>query len=125
VKSRLRILGAVLALYTLLASVLGRPDIICVESSGRVSYGCNDLVPDELAARLGVSPSAGLSSQDCGFCHDFVVGQATTHSIHALAAPIRAIDYHLLALVRHNSIASDLLLAVSIIDSSGNPPLKC
>jgi hypothetical protein len=125
VKSRIRILGAVLALYTLLPSVLGRPNIICVESSGRVSYGCDDLVPDELAARFGVPASAGLSAQDCGFCHDFVVGQVIAHSIYILAAPIRAIDSHLLALVQHNSITSDLSFPVSIIDSSGNPPLKC
>ena len=124
-KSRIRILGAVLALYALLPSALGSPNIICVESSGRVSNGCNDLIPDELAVRLGVPPAAGLSSQDCGFCHDFVVGQATTHSIHVLAAPIRAMDYHLLALVQHNSIASELSFPVSILDSSGNPPLKC
>lgn len=124
-KSRICIFGAVLALYALLPSVLGRPNIICVESSGRVSYGCDDLIPDELAARLGVPAPAGLSSQDCGFCHDFVVGQATAHSIHVLAAPIRATDYHLLALVQNNSIASDLLFPVSIIDTSGNPPLKC
>jgi hypothetical protein len=125
VKSPIRILGAVLALYTLLPSVLGRPNIICVESSGRISYGCDDLVPDELAARFGVPAPAGLSSQDCGFCHDFVVGQATAHSIHVLAAPIRAIDYNLLALVQHNSIAFVLSFPVPIIDSSGNLPLKC
>jgi len=125
VKSRIRILGAVLALYTLLPSVLGRPNIICVESSGRVSYGCNDLIPDELAARLGGPASAGLSSQDCGFCHDFVVGQATAHSVQVLAAPIRAVVHDLQALAQHNSITSDLSFPVSIIDSSGNPPLKC
>ena len=124
-KSRIRILGALLALYGLLPSVLGRPNIICVESSGRVSYGCDDLVPDELAARFGVPASAGLSAQDCGFCHDFVVGQVIAHSVDILAAPIRAIDNHLLSLVQHNSIASALSFPVSIIDSSGNPPLKC
>jgi hypothetical protein len=125
VKSRLRILGAVLALYTLLPSVLGRPNIICVEVSGRVSYGCDDLMPDELASRLGIPAPGGLSSQDCGFCHDFVVGHATAHSTHVLAAPIRALDYNLLALVQDNFITSDLSFPVSIIDSSGNPPLKC
>lgn len=124
-KISIRILGAVLALCTLLPSALGRPNIICVESSGRVSFGCDDLIPDELAAQFEGPASAGISSQDCGFCHDFVVGQATAHSIDVLAAPIRAINRHLLVLVQFNSITSALSFPVSIIDSSGNLPLKC
>lgn len=124
-KSRTRILVALLALAALVPTAFGRPNIICVETSGRVNYGCKDLIPDELAARLGIPAQFGMSSQDCGFCHDFVVGQATAHSMHVLAPPIRAIDWRLLALVQYNSVTSVLLFPDSIFDSSGNSPLKC
>jgi len=124
VKSYARILAAFLALAALGPSAFGSPNIICIESSGRVSYGCKDLIPDELAARLGIPAQFGMFAQDCGFCHDYVVGQATTNSSDCVAVPTHTPDCHLPALVEDNFITSDLSFPVSIIDSSGNLPLK-
>jgi hypothetical protein len=110
---------------TLLATAFGRANIICVESSGRVSYGCEDVIPDELVVRASAPLQLGISTQECGFCHDYTVGHATTHSIEPFAAPGLAAVFQVLSFAQYNSIAHDLSFSVPIFDSSGNPPLKC
>lgn len=121
-----RILGALLALTTLTSTAFGRANIICVESSGRISFGCDDMVPDEL--RVGSIPlelQLGSSSQDCGFCHDYIVGQTVTQSIHVSALPVPAIR-QLDVLSHPISPVEEESKPVPVLDSSGSiSPLKC
>jgi hypothetical protein len=122
----LRIFAAVLVLTVLVPTTLGRPNIICVEPSGRTSYGCNDLIPDELSARLALPVTLGLSSQDCGFCHDYTIGQALTQSFQTLALPVALIGLHRLVLPQRVSMLQAESFLVAIVDSSGSiSPLKC
>jgi hypothetical protein len=122
----LRILAAVLVLTGFVPTILGRPNLICVESSGRTSYGCNDLVPDELSARLALPVSLGVCSEDCGFCHDYTIGQAVTQSLQTLALPVPLIEMHRLALPRFVAMLQIQSFLVPPVDSSGSiSPLKC
>ena len=122
---RLRILAAVLAL-TGVSTTLGRTNIICVESSGRISYGCNDLVPDEMSVRLAVPVTLGACSQDCGFCHDYTIGQTVTQSFQTLALPVALIGAHRFVLPQSVSMLQTKSSPVALFDSSGSiSPLKC
>jgi hypothetical protein len=126
VKSRFRILAAVLTMMTLVSAAFGHDNVICVESSGRVSYGCEDVVPDEMAASVEVGFQAGLFSEDCGPCHDFTVGQAVPQSSDLSTVPIPVIEsWHVVPSC--SGIAScGLLLPKPPIDTSGSiPPLRC
>lgn len=121
-----RILVAIFVLAGLLPTAFGRPNIVCIEASGRVSFGCKDVIPDEVAIRLAV-PISGFGSQACGFCHDFGIGQATTHAHQDLAPPVGIIRaaYELI-LSRPASMVQHQSFRVPILDSSGsNSPLKC
>ena len=123
-----RILVAVFVLAGLLPTAFGRPNIVCIEASGRVTFGCNDVVPDEVAARLAVPmPIFGFGSQACGFCHDFAIGQAIAHSNQDLAPTVGIIRAaQQVVLLRHASMVQHQSFPVPILDSSGgNSPLKC
>lgn len=121
-----RILVTVLVLGALMPNAFGRPNIICVESSGRVSYGCNDLVPDEVNLQLASPVSFGVGSQDCGFCHDYTIGQAITQSFQTLVLPVALVGVPALVLPRRMPNLQTQSFPVAIVDSSGSiPPLKC
>jgi hypothetical protein len=122
----LRILAAVLVLTALAPAILGRPDLICVEASGKVSYGCNDLVPDDMNVHLALPVTLGSFLQDCGFCHDYVIGQVVTQSFQTLALPVAQVGVHLLVLAKRLSMLQPQSFPVGIADNSGStPPLKC
>ena len=121
-----RILVGVVVLAGLLPTAFGRPNIVCIEASGRVSFGCNDVIPDEVAVRFA-APTFGFGSQACGFCHDFAIGQVVTHSNQDLAPPVGIIRaaYELI-LLRPASMVQHQSFPVPILDSSGgSSPLKC
>lgn len=121
-----RILETVLVLSALMPNAFGRPNIICAESSGRVSYGCNDLVPDEVNLHLASPVSFGVGSQDCGFCHDYTIGQAITQSFHTLVLPVALVGVPAMALRQRVPNLQTQSFPVAIVDSSGSiPPLKC
>ena len=122
-----RIFAAILVLAALVPTVLGgRANVICIESSGRISFGCNDVVPDEIAARFAGPAHLGLSSDDCGFCHDYTVGQAVIQSILDLALPAPVVRLHQQVFAQHSSTLLVESHPVAILDSSGNvAPLKC
>lgn len=123
-----RVLVAILVLAGLLPTAFGRTNIVCLEASGRVSFGCNDIVPDEVAVRLAVRiPILGFGSEACGFCHGFAIGQAVTHSNQDLVHAVGMITapYHL-ALSQPTSMIQHQSFPVPILDSSGSSsPLKC
>ncbi len=120
------ILAAVLALVTLVPTAFGRPNVICVESSGRTSFGCDDVLPDDMVARIAVPPHLNSSLQGCGFCHDFNLGNAVGHSFQDLALPTPVIDSHQVVPSRVVESLQDLLQPVALLDSSGrNSLLKC
>lgn len=121
-----RIFAAILVLTALLPTTFGRVNVICVESSGRISFGCDDIVPDELRVGSGSVPlQLGSSSQDCGFCHDYIVGQAVTQSVHISASPVLVIG-QLDVLSHPISADQEESKPVPILDSSGSiSPLKC
>jgi hypothetical protein len=126
VNSRFRILAAVLTMMTLVPAAFGHDNVICVESSGRVSYGCEDVVPDEMAASVEVGFQAGLFSEDCGPCHDFTVGQAIPQSAELSVVPTPVIESWHVVPIGSCIAPCGLLLPVSAIDSSGSlPPQKC
>lgn len=121
-----RIFAAVLVLTALVQTAFGGPNIICVESSGRVSYGCNDVVPDEVSARLATPVELGLSSQDCGFCHDYAVGQAVTQSFLDVTLLVPLIGQHQGVFSQPVSTLQNESRPVALLDSSGSiSPLKC
>ena len=121
-----RIFAAVLVLTALAQTSFGGPNIICVESSGRVSYGCNDVVPDEASAGLATRVEWGLSSQDCGFCHDYTVGQAVTQSFQDSALPVPVIGQHEMVFSQGVSTLQNESHPIAVLDSSGTiSPLKC
>lgn len=123
-----RILAAILVLAGLLPSAFARASVVCIEASGRVSFGCNDIVPDEVAVRLEASiPILGFGSQACGFCHDFAIGQAVTHSNQDLARPVEMIaPVCPLVLPQSASMVQHQSFPVPVLDSSGSTsPLKC
>ena len=119
------ILAVVLALITL-PTAFGRPDAICVESSGRTSFGCADVLPDDMGARIAVPPHFGHPLQGCGFCHDFNVGNAVSHSFQDLALPNPVIDPHQGVSSTVVDNLQDVLQPVAFLDSSGGISLlKC
>ena len=122
-----RIFAAILVLAALVPTVLGgRANVICIESSGRISFGCNDVVPDEIAARSTRPTHLGLSSDDCGFCHDYTVGQTVIQSILDLTSPVRVVRLHQQVFAQHSSALLVESHSVAILDSSGSiSPLKC
>jgi hypothetical protein len=122
-----RIFAAILVLAALVPTAFGgRANLICIESSGRISFGCNDVVPDEIAAQFTGPTQLGLSSDDCGFCHDYTVGQAVTQSILDLALPAPVVGLHQQGFAQHSSALLIESHTVAILDSSGNvAPLKC
>lgn len=121
-----RIFAAILVLTALVPTAFGRSNIICVESSGRISYGCNDVVPDEMRANPAIPVQFGFSSEDCGFCHDYTVGQTVTQPFEHLLPPFPVTGLHEIALRPSHSSIQDALLPVPVIDSSGRiSPLKC
>ena len=121
-----RILAAVSVLTALMPNAFGRPNLICVESSGRTSYGCNDLVPDEVSARLASPITLGLCSQDCGFCHDYTLGQSVTQCFQTLALPVALTGVPQLVVPLRVSMLQAHSFRVLIVDSSGSIlPLKC
>ena len=121
-----RILVAVLVLAGILPTALGRPSIVCVEATGRVSLGCNDVVPDEIAVRMA-GPIFGFGSQACDFCHDFAIGQAVTHSNQEFVRPVGMTrTAYEQALPNPISVVQHQSFPVPILDSSGSSsPLKC
>jgi hypothetical protein len=125
-RSSCRIVAAVWVLIALAPSAFAQPNVICVESSGRISYSCNDVVPDDVAARFAVPTHLGLSSEDCGFCHDYAVGQAVTQSFQDLVLPVPLIGPHQEAFFQRVSALLNESQAVAFLDSSGIiSPLKC
>ena len=122
-----RIFAAILVLAALVPTALGgRANVICIESSGRISFGCNDVVPDEIAGRFTGPTRLGLSSDDCGFCHDYVVGQAVTQSILDFALSASVVGLHQQVFAQHSSALLIESHPVAVLDSSGNvAPLKC
>ena len=121
-----RILAVVLVLTALMPNAFGRPNLICVESSGRITYACNDLVPDEVNVHLALPVSLGVGLQDCGFCHDYTIGQAVTQSFHTLALPVALVGMYPLVLLRCVPISQTQSSPVAVVDSSGSiSPLKC
>ena len=121
------ILAAVLALITLVPTAFGRPDVLCVESSGRTSFGCADLLPDDMVVpHIANPPHFGLSLQGCGFCHDFNVATAVSHSFQDLALPTPVMD--LLQVVPSRVVDNfrEVRQPVTLLDSSGGRSLlKC
>ena len=122
-----RIFAAVLVVAALVPTAFGsRANVICIESSGRISFGCNDVVPDEIAARFAGPTHLGFSSDDCGFCHDYTVRQAVTQSVLHLALPAPVVGIHQLVFIQRSSALLIESHLVAILDSSGNvAPLKC
>jgi len=124
--SSYRIGAAVLILIALLPTTLSRPNVICVESSGRITYGCNDVVPDEMSVHRAVPVQCGFSSIDCGMCHDYAVGQAVSHSFQDSAPPVPVIGLHPAVPFRLVSTLRKIPQPVAFLDSSGGiSPLKC
>lgn len=125
-RSSRRIVAAVWVLIALAPSAFAQPNVICVESSGQISYGCNDVVPDEVRGNLAVPAQFGFFSEDCGFCHDYTAGQTVTQSLQHLVLPLKVTVVHQIALQHIHSSVKNALLPVPTIDSSGNiSPLKC
>lgn len=125
-RSSRRIVAAVWVLIALAPSAFTQPNVICVESSGRVSYGCNDVVPDEIRVNLAAPVQFGFSLEDCGLCHDYTVGQAVTQSSQQLVLLLPVTTVHQIVLRRCLSPVLSALLPVPAIDSSGGiSPLKC
>lgn len=121
-----RIFAAILVLTALVPTAFGRSNIICIESSGRISYGCNDVVPDEMRANPAIPVPRGFSSEDCGFCHDYTVGQTLTQPFEHLVPPLPVTALHEIVLPQSHSSLRAALLPVPVIDSSGSiSPLKC
>ena len=122
-----RIFAAVLVLAALVPTALGgRANVICIESSGRISFGCNDVLPDEIAARFAGPTHLGLSSEDCGFCHDYTVGQAHIQSLFDSALPVPIVGLHQEVFSQHVSLLLNESQPVAILDSSGTiSPRKC
>ena len=120
-----RIVAAVWVLIALAPTAFTQPNVICVESSGRVSYGCNDVVPDEM--RVSMAPvQFGLSSEDCGFCRDYEVGQTVTQGALHFAPILPVTSAHEIVLRPYYFPVQNELLPVPVIDSSGGiSPLKC
>lgn len=124
-RSSRRIVAAVWVLIALAPSAFTQPNVICVESSGQISYGCNDVVPDETRMNLAVPVQFGFSSEDCGFCHDYTVDQTVTQSLQHLVLPLTVTVVHRIVL-QHTHSVKNALLPVPVIDSSGGiSPLKC
>lgn len=120
------ILAVVLALVTLVPSAFGRLNVICVESSGRTSFGCADVLPDDMVARVAVPSQFGLPLQGCGFCHDFNLGNAVSHSFQDLGLPIPSINPHQGVPSRVVGHLRVVLQPVAFLDSSGRVSLlKC
>ena len=120
------ILAAVLALITLVPTAFGRLNVICVESSGRTSFGCDDVLPDDMLARIAVPPHLNSSLQGCGFCHDFNVSNAVSHSFQDLALPTPVIDPHQVVASRVSENLQGVLHPVALLDTSGGLSLlKC
>lgn len=122
-----RIFAALLVLTALVSSAFGRANIICVESSSRISFGCDDVVPDEISVSPPVSViQLGLSSVDCGMCHDYAFGQAVSHSVQDSAPPVALTALHLAAPRMRASLLLDVAKHIIVLDSFGNSsPLKC
>jgi hypothetical protein len=121
-----RIFATVLVLSALVQTSFGGSNLVCVESSGRVSYGCNDVVLDEMLVRFAVPLQFGLSSQDCGFCHDYTVGQAVTQSFQDSALPGPVIGLHREGFSQRVFAFLYESRPVALLDSSGSiSPLKC
>ena len=120
------ILAAVLALITLVPTAFGRPNVVCVESSGRTSFGCADVLPDDMVARVAVPSQFSLPVQGCGFCHDFNFGNAVSHSFQDLALPSLVTDPHHGVPSRVVENLQGALQPVALLDSSGRVSLlKC
>jgi hypothetical protein len=125
-RSSRRIVAAVWVLIALAPSAFTQPSVICVESSGRISYGCNDVVPDETRMNLAVPVQFGFSSEDCGFCHDYTVDQTLTQLFAHSAPTLPVTPAHEIVLRQYHSPVLAALLPVPVIDSSGGiSPLKC
>jgi len=125
-RSSRRIVVAVWILIVLAPSAFTQPNVICVESSGRISYGCNDVVPDDMRVSLAVPVQFGFSSQDCGSCHDYTVGKTVTQAFQNWVPTLPLTPLHELGLLSYYSPFQNGLLSVPVIDSSGGiSPLKC
>ena len=121
-----RIFAAILVLTTLVPTTFVRSNIICVESSGRISYGCDDVVPDEMRTKPAIPVQFGFSSEDCGFCHDYAVGHTLTQPFERLVPPLPVKASREIVLGQFHSLIKDALLPVPVIDTSGSiSPLKC
>ena len=120
------ILAAVLALVTLAPTAFGQSNLICVESSGRISFGCDDVLPDDMVARTAVPPHFGVSLQGCGFCHDFSLGKAVSHSFQDSAFSPPVIGLHQVMPSRVVANLRDVPRPVAFLDTSGGiSQLKC
>ena len=121
-----RIVAAVWVLIALAPSAFAQPNVICVESSGQISYGCNDVVPDEVRVNLAVPIQFGFSSKDCGFCHDYTVGQTSSQLSEHSVPTLVVTPAHETLLRQYDFPVLNALLPGIAIDSSGCiSPLKC
>jgi hypothetical protein len=125
-RSSRRIVAAVWVLIALAPSAFSQPNVICVESSGRISYGCNDVVPDEMRVNLAVPVQFGFSFEDCGLCHDYTVGQTVTQAFQNWVPTLPVTPVREIGLRPYHSPVENGLLSVPVIASSGGvSPLKC
>ena len=125
-RSSRRIVAAVWVLIALAPSAFAQPNVVCVESSGQVSYGCNDVVPDEMRVNPAVPVQYGFSSENCGLCHDYTVGQALTQLLVHSVPTLPVTPAHETLLRQYHSPVLNAILPVPAIDSSGGiSPLKC
>lgn len=125
-RSSRRIVAAVWVLIALAPSAFAQPNVICVESSGQISYGCNDVVPDEVRVNFAVPVQFGVSSKDCGFCHDYTVGQTLAQLLVHPVPTLPVTPAHENLLRQYHAPVLNALRPVPAIDSSGGiSPLKC
>lgn len=83
---RLRsILTVALALAYLIPAHLRGDDVVCVEKTGRVSFGCNEMI--DTASYLSKSGAGWTTAPACGPCTDVQINWSAPESAVALAAP--------------------------------------
>lgn len=125
-RSSRRIVVAVWVLIAFAPSAFTQSNVICVESSGRIGFGCNDLVSDEMGVNLAVPVQVGFPSQDCGFCHDYTVGETVMQAFQNSVPTLPVTPAHEIVLRPYHSPVLNVLLPVPATDSSGSIlPLKC
>ena len=121
-----RIVATMLVLVGLVSTSVSCTNVICLELSGRIGYGCDDVVPDDMLVKLGTAVQFGFPSQDCGTCHDYAVGQAVSQPSQDSALPVPLIGLHQVVPSRLVANLRDVPRPIALLDSSGgNSLLKC